>query len=54
MGLPLEAAGLLNNKYERGKRNKITDVAGIKVGHVTIDDEEKNIHTGVTAVIPHP
>lgn len=54
MGLPLEAEGLLNNKYERGKRNQITDVAGITVGHITIDDEEKNIHTGVTAVIPHP
>ncbi|MDG5786880.1 P1 family peptidase [Evansella sp. AB-P1] len=34
-----------------GPRNKITDVKGITVGHVTIKD--KDIHTGVTAILPH-
>ncbi|MGP4072659.1 DmpA family aminopeptidase [Piscibacillus sp. B03] len=34
-----------------GKLNKITDVAGIKVGHQTINNGE--IHTGVTAILPH-
>lgn len=33
-----------------GKNNLITDVAGVKAGHCTID--EGNVHTGVTVVIP--
>ncbi len=37
--------------YEPGKHNAITDVAGVKVGHVTLKDGE-NVRTGVTAVIP--
>jgi D-aminopeptidase len=35
-----------------GKLNAITDVAGVKVGHVTLI-EGKNIRTGVTAILPH-
>ena len=35
---------------KKGKRNLITDVPGVKVGHVTLSDGE--IQTGVTAVIP--
>lgn len=35
-----------------GIHNAITDVAGVRVGHVTII-EGQNIRTGVTAVIPH-
>lgn len=35
----------------KGKRNLITDVKGVKVGHVTLNDG--NIKTGVTAVLPH-
>jgi D-aminopeptidase len=35
-----------------GKNNAITDVNGVKVGHVTLF-REKYIRTGVTAVIPH-
>lgn len=35
-----------------GKQNSITDVAGLKVGHVTLVEGE-NIRTGVTAIIPH-
>ncbi|SHJ76604.1 D-aminopeptidase [Hathewaya proteolytica DSM 3090] len=34
-----------------GKLNSITDVEGVKVGHVTIKNE--NIMTGVTAILPH-
>lgn len=35
-----------------GPRNAITDVAGIDVGHATLDDGP--IQTGVTVVRPHP
>lgn len=35
-----------------GEKNLITDVEGVRVGHVTID--RGNTHTGVTAVVPHP
>ncbi len=34
-----------------GPNNAITDVAGVKVGQVTIQDG--NINTGVTAILPH-
>lgn len=35
-----------------GQYNAITDVKGVKVGHVTLIDG-KDMNTGVTAVIPH-
>ena len=35
-----------------GPRNLITDVPGVKVGHVTVDTEIN--HTGVTVVVPCP
>lgn len=35
----------------KGKRNLITDVPGVMVGHVTITN--KDINTGVTAILPH-
>ena len=35
-----------------GKWNAITDVAGVKVGHVTLI-EGQDIRTGVTAILPH-
>ena len=35
-----------------GKRNLITDVPGVRVGHCTVDDEA--CHTGVTVVLPPP
>lgn len=41
----------LFSKWPHGKNNLITDVAGVKVGHVTMKDN--NINTGVTAVLPH-
>lgn len=47
--------GIQDRAYRRhfptGARNLITDVAGVKVGHKTVDDNA-NIHSGVTAVIP--
>jgi D-aminopeptidase len=38
-------------KLPRGERNKITDVKGVRVGHVTLRDGDVN--TGVTAILPH-
>ncbi len=35
-----------------GKENAITDVPGVRVGHITLKEGE-NIRTGVTAIIPH-
>lgn len=35
-----------------GKFNAITDVPGVKVGHVTLI-RGKNVRTGVTAILPH-
>ncbi|WP_431192856.1 P1 family peptidase [Tianweitania aestuarii] len=35
-----------------GPRNAITDVAGVQVGHVTV--QAGDINTGVTAIIPQP
>ena len=37
-------------RMPHGKRNLITDVPGVRVGHTTIDRE--NCHTGVTVVLP--
>ena len=37
---------------QKGRRNLITDVAGVSVGHCTLAHGE--IQTGVTALIPHP
>lgn len=40
---------------QRGKFNAITDVPGVKVGHVTLYDEAgpERACTGVTAILPH-
>ena len=35
-----------------GKWNAITDVGGVKIGHVTLIEGE-DIRTGVTAILPH-
>ena len=34
-----------------GKENSITDVKGVKVGHITLSKD--HIRTGVTAILPH-
>ncbi|MGL4796777.1 MAG: P1 family peptidase [Paraclostridium sp.] len=36
---------------KKGPKNLITDVCGVKVGHVTLKDGK--IQTGVTAILPH-
>ncbi len=46
------AIGLAPGIFTPGRYNAITDVAGIKVGHVTVSDGD-SLRTGVTAIIPH-
>lgn len=45
-------AGVTVGILSPGPLNAITDVAGVEVGQVTLN-EGKRIHTGVTAVLPH-
>ncbi len=54
MGLPDTWEMSLDHKYRKGARNLISDVPGVTVGHVTKKDSKRDIHTGVTAVLPHP
>ncbi len=42
--------GIVIGSHEPGRRNKITDVPGVTVGHTTIDTEEHK--TGVTVIMP--
>lgn len=42
--------GITVGRLETGRRNKITDVPGVRVGHVTIKNQEN--HTGVTVILP--
>lgn len=44
--------GVQVGKKPTGNWNAITDVAGVKVGHTTLH-QGKDIHTGVTVVLPH-
>lgn len=44
--------GITPGIYKTGKYNAITDIEGVKVGHVTLIEGD-NIRTGVTAIIPH-
>jgi len=50
MGLEKES-GIVIGNMKKGPKNLITDVAGVKVGHVTLNDGD--IKTGVTAILPH-
>ncbi len=50
MGLD-EKSKIIIGKIKKGPKNLITDVKGVKVGHVTLDDGK--IKTGVTAILPH-
>ena len=43
--------GLACGSLPVGERNRITDVAGVVVGHATLI--EGDIRTGVTAILPH-
>ena len=44
--------GLKPGVFEPGPLNAITDVAGVTVGHATLNQGD-NIRTGVTVVVPH-
>lgn len=46
----IEDYGIRIGELPKGRFNKITDVAGIRVGHCTIDNEENK--TGVTVILP--
>lgn len=50
MGLP-KTSRIEIGSIKKGNRNLITDVEGVKVGHVTLSDGK--IKTGVTAILPH-
>lgn len=45
-------AGITPGIYAPGPLNAITDVAGVKVGHVSLNEGDE-IRTGVTAILPH-
>lgn len=45
-------AGVVVGILPPGPRNAITDVAGVRVGQVTVREGER-VHTGVTAILPH-
>ncbi|RKJ19661.1 S58 family peptidase, partial [Butyricicoccus sp. 1XD8-22] len=49
--------GITVGKLPVGEKNCITDVAGVRVGHVTLDEPVDNDDsyacTGVTAILPH-
>lgn len=47
----LRSYGVSIGDFSPGVLNAITDVPGVKVGHTTLSD--KNMQTGVTAIIPH-
>lgn len=44
--------GLTYGIFNTGRYNAITDVEGVAVGHVTLENEG-DMHTGVTAIVPH-
>lgn len=45
--------GITFGVMEPGATNGITDVVGVKVGHVTLKKGD-SVRTGVTAILPHP
>jgi len=45
--------GLAPGVFPPGALDAITDVAGVRVGHVTLVEGDR-IRTGVTAILPHP
>lgn len=56
--MKIRELGLTIGKLPTGEKNCITDVEGVRVGHVTLDyplDEQENEYacTGVTAILPH-
>ena len=51
MKVNIEDFGIKIGKFKKGKNNSITDIDGVKVGHITYDDGERK--TGITAILPH-
>lgn len=49
---PAEAYGIKIGVMQKGPTNSIVDVAGVKVGHITLILGD-SIRTGVTAILPH-
>ena len=45
--------GIRIGPFSTGPHNAITDVHGVRVGHVTLMEGD-NVRTGVTAILPHP
>ncbi len=52
---------LKKGKFPRGEKNSITDINGVKVGHLTVNKNTQEapgkigiIRTGITAVLPYP
>jgi D-aminopeptidase len=46
--------GIVVGQHPTGPNNAITDVAGVRVGHATVEDAgPAAVHTGVTVVVPH-
>jgi D-aminopeptidase len=46
--------GIVVGQHSTGPENAITDVAGVRVGHATIDEiGPPAVHTGVTVLVPH-
>lgn len=46
--------GIVTGVMKTGRFNAITDVPGVKVGHVTLNDGDGGeMKTGVTAIVPH-
>jgi len=48
----LRELGVQVGVFRAGTLNAITDVSGVHVGHVTINEGDI-VHTGVTAILPH-
>lgn len=44
--------GVAPGVFAPGAKNAITDVPGVRVASVTVDDGAK-VHTGITAILPH-
>lgn len=38
--------------FQTGPKNSILDVPGVKIGQITLHDDAKGIHTGVTVILP--
>lgn len=54
--MKIRERGLIIGQYPTGKHNCLTDVPGVKVGHITLHkkiSEEEHACTGVTAILPH-